>query len=299
MDSLLSQLKQNKYIFRRGLVSVSEMFQLCRLELLFCHVDSVLTSTDESLQDSHCTYLLRTFQIEWNLVIQRSEISVEAIWYFAFYLTSVIIFLLFFLCVCVITENTDLLFSCQCYWKDLKSCQFLLYILALLTKTEKSSQWQILEFLSMQPLAAQQGSVECRRGCSCPSCDLILTGKKSGAVVVCCGFFLDVLLDLFIQGFDSEKRRKKSSWIWKKGSWVGCIWELPRRRDPGTRCTAPREWLPSWGKEQPAWLKWKNWAKLGVFSPSKGDVWPEVSWACCIGTSGAFEPLRTNLGEFQ
>lgn len=68
----------------------------------------------------------------------------------------------------------------------------------------------------------------------------------------------------------------------------------------GPRSTAPREWLPSWGKEQPAWLKWRNWAKLGTFSPSKGDVWPKVSRACCFSLrSGAFEPLRTNLGEFQ
>lgn len=46
----------------------------------------------------------------------------------------------------------------------------------------------------------------------------MLAGKKHGAIVVCSFFSFDVLLDLLVQGFDSEKRRKKSSWVWKRGS---------------------------------------------------------------------------------
>lgn len=153
----------------------------------------------------------------------------------------------------------------------------------------------------MQPLAAQQGSVECRRGCSYPSCDLILTGKKSGAVVVCsCVFSLKFCWICSFRDLTRKREGKNPLGFGRRAAEWGASESCRKEGIQGPRSTAPREWLPSWGKEQPAWLKWRNWAKLGTFSPSKGDVWPKVSRACCFSLqSGAFEPLRTNLGEFQ
>lgn len=153
----------------------------------------------------------------------------------------------------------------------------------------------------MQPLAAQQGSVECRRGCSYPSCDLMLAGKKHGAIVVCSFFSFDVLLDLLVQGFDSEKRRKKSSWVWKRGSWMGCVWELPRRRGPGTQMYSTKGVVAFLRKGTASLAEVKKLSKIRhVFPLQRGRLAQSImSLLLHIGKSGAFEPLRTHLVEFQ
>lgn len=81
----------------------------------------------------------------------------------------------------------------------------------------------------------------------------MLAGRKHGAVVVCSFFSFDVLLDLLVQGFDSEKRRKKILLGLEEGQLNGLRLRAAEKkgsRDPdvqhqGSGC------LPGEGNSQP------------------------------------------------